>query len=162
MGLVAATALPASAGDSTVTFSITTAGITISEPGSVNLGSVAAGTASVEGQIGPVTVTDLRGTLGGSWNATVVGGDFTTGGGTPAETIPVSNETYYPGSATSTTGSGTFTPGVGGIINVPRSAFTGTELTGNNAVTWNPTFELTIPSAAVAGTYTGTVSQSVA
>src|SRR5262245_36896092 len=88
VGLVAATALPASAADTTVTFSITTAGLTISAPSSASIGSVASGSASISGQIGPVTVTDLRGTLNGSWTASVISTDFTTGGGTSAETIP--------------------------------------------------------------------------
>jgi hypothetical protein len=162
VGILAATALPASAADTTVTFAITTAGLTISAPGAVNIGSVASGSTSISGQIGPVTVTDLRGTLGGSWTATVTGTDFTTGTATPAETIPVLNVSYSPGDATSTTGTGTFTPGPGGIINVPRVAFTGTALTGNNSATWNPTLTVTIPAATVAGTYTGTVTHSVA
>ncbi|WP_405146600.1 hypothetical protein OG589_05090 [Sphaerisporangium sp. NBC_01403] len=162
LGLVAATALPAMAVDTTVTFAITTAGLTISAPGSANIGSVASGSASISGQIGPVTVTDLRGTLNGSWTATVIGTDFTTGGGTGPETIPDINVSYSPGPATATTGTGTFTPGPGGIINVPRVAFTGTALTGNNTATWDPTLTVTIPAAAVAGTYTGTVTHSVA
>lgn len=161
-GLIAATALPASAADTTVTFSITTAGLTISAPDSANIGSVASGATSISGQIGPVTVTDQRGTLNGSWNATVISTDFTTGGGTGPETIPNINNTYSPGPATSTTGTGTFTPGPGGIINVPRVAFTGTALTGNNSATWNPTLTVNIPSATVAGTYSGTVTHSVA
>lgn len=160
--LVAATALPASAADTTVTFSITAGALTIAAPASASLGSVATGTASISGQIGPVTVTDDRGTLNGSWTASVISTDFTTGGGTPAETIPNINNSYSPGPATSTTGTGTFTPGPGGIVNVPQVAFTGTALTGNNSVTWNPTLTVTIPAAAVAGTYTGTVTHSVA
>ncbi|MDN3351840.1 hypothetical protein [Actinomadura sp. DC4] len=162
VGLVAATALPAAAVDTTVTFAITTAGLTISAPGAVNLGEVASGATNVSGQIGPVTVTDLRGTLGGSWTATVTSTDFTTGAATGPETIPAINVSYVPGDATSTTGTGTFTPGPGGILNVPRVAFTGTALTGNNTATWNPTLTITIPAAAVAGTYTGTITHSVA
>ncbi|WP_326645201.1 hypothetical protein OG884_12435 [Streptosporangium sp. NBC_01755] len=160
--LVAATALPALAVDTTVTFSITATGLTINAPGSANLGSVASGAASISGQIGPVTVTDERATLNGSWTATVTGTDFTTGGATGPETISNINLSYSPGAATATTGEGTFTPGPGGIINVPRTAFTGTELTGNNTATWNPTLTVTIPAATVAGTYTGTVTHSVA
>ncbi|MFD8527962.1 hypothetical protein ACFV0L_11195 [Streptosporangium canum] len=160
-GLVAATSLPAVADDTVVTFSITAEGLTVSAPGSANLGPVASGAASVSGQIGPITVTDDRGTLNGSWNATVISTDFTTGEGTGPETIPNINVSYSPGPATATTGTGTFTPGPGGIVNVPRVAFAGTELVGNDSVTWNPTLTVTIPSAAVAGTYSGTVTHSV-
>jgi hypothetical protein len=162
LSLVAATALPALAVDTTVTFSITAAGLTVNAPGSASLGSVASGAASISGQIGPITVTDERATLNGSWTATVIGTDFTTGAATGPETIPDINLTYSPGSATATTGEGTFTPGPGGIINVPRTAFTGADLVGNNTATWNPTLTVTIPAATVAGTYTGTVTHSVA
>ena len=161
LGLAAATALPALAVDTIVTFSITTAGLTINAPGSVNLGSVASGATSISGQIGPVTVTDERATLNGSWNATVTGTDFTTGAGTGPETIGNINVSYSPGAATATTGTGTFTPGPGGIINVPRVAFTGTDLIGNNTATWNPTLTVTIPAGAVGGTYSATVTHSV-
>jgi hypothetical protein len=162
IGLLVATAVPASAADTTVTFSITSAGLTITAPGSVSIGSVGAGATSISGQIGPVTVTDARAALNASWTATVTGTDFTTGGGTPAETIGNINVSYSPGSATSTTGTATFTPGAGGIINVPRTAFTATAITGDNSATWNPTLTVTIPAAAVAGTYSGTVTHSVA
>ncbi|MFC4586397.1 hypothetical protein [Sphaerisporangium corydalis] len=162
LGLSVTAALPAMADDTIVTFSITTAGLTINAPSSANLGSVPSGTTSISGPIGPVTVTDLRGTLNGSWTAVVTGTDFTTGGGTTAETIMVANVSYAPGPATSTTGIGTFTPGPGGIINVPRVAFTGTALQGNNSATWNPTLTVTIPASSVSGTYTGTVTHSVA
>ncbi|MEU8106936.1 hypothetical protein AB0C18_24770 [Nonomuraea muscovyensis] len=162
LGLAAVTASPASAVDTTVTFTITAGELAITAPASVNLASVATGAASVSGEIGPITVTDERGTLDGAWTATVTGTDFTTGGATPSETIGNINLTYAPGDATGTTGTGTFTPGAGGIINVPRTAFTGTALTGNNSATWNPTITLTLPATAVAGTYTGTVTHSVA
>ncbi|GLW22848.1 hypothetical protein DI270_018965 [Microbispora triticiradicis] len=163
LGLMTATALPALAdtADTVVTFTITGGSLTISAPASVNLGSVVSGATSISGQIGPVTVTDQRGTLNGTWTATAISTDFTTGGATPHETIPNINVTYSPGPATATTGTGTFTPGPGGIINVPRVAFTGTELQGNNSATWNPTLTINIPSGTVAGTYTGTVTHSV-
>ncbi|MDP9843641.1 hypothetical protein [Streptosporangium lutulentum] len=161
VGLVTATALPALAVDTVVTFSITTAGLTISAPGTVNLGSVESGTPNISGQIGPVTVTDERATLNGSWTATAISTDFTTGGGTEPETIPNINVSYSPGEATATTGEGTFTPGPGGVLNIPRVAFTGTALTGDNTATWNPTLTVTIPPAAVGGTYSGIITQSV-
>ncbi|MEU0480737.1 hypothetical protein ABZ260_16305 [Streptosporangium sp. NPDC006013] len=161
LSLVAATALPALAVDTIVTFSITSAGLTISAPSTANLGSVASGATSISGEIGPVTVTDDRATLNGSWSASAISTDFTTGAGTGPETIGNINVTYSPGAATATTGQGTFTPGPGGIINVPRVAFTGTALTGDNSATWNPTLTVTIPATAVGGTYSGTVTHSV-
>jgi len=42
------------------------------------------------------------------------------------------------------------------------TAYSGTALVGANTATWNPTLVVNIPAAAVAGTYTGTVTHSVA
>ncbi len=158
--LIAATT--AQAADTTATFTITAGALTITAPASADLGAVAVGAESIDGQLGSVTVTDTRGVLVGEWAATVVGTDFTTGGGTPGETVPSIDVSYSSGSATSTTGVGTFTPGPGGILNVPRVAFTGTGLTGGNSATWNPTLAITLPFSAPAGTYSGTITQSVA
>jgi hypothetical protein len=43
-----------------------------------------------------------------------------------------------------------------------RTAFSAGSVVGNNSVSWNPTVTINIPSAAVAGTYSGTVTHSVA
>ncbi len=123
--------------------------------------------ATLQGTIGPVTVTDLRGTLLGSWTAQVSSTDFTTGGGTANETIPKADAAYASGPATSTSGIGTFVPGqltvlLAQPLTTQITAFTATALVGNNTVTWNPTLRVTIPNSAVAGTYTGTVTHSVA
>ena len=160
-GLASATALPALAVDSSVTFTITGTGMTISVPGAPTLGAVSTGATSTSGQIGPITVTDQRGVLNGAWTATVTSTDFTTGTASPAETIGNINVSYSSGPA-NTTGQGTFTAGDDGIINVPHTAFTGTALVGNNSATWNPTVTVAIPAAAVAGTYTATITHSVA
>lgn len=160
LGLVAATALPAVADDTVVTFTITGGTLTIDAPTSANLGSVVSATTSISGPMGAVTVTDDRGLLDGTWTATAISTDFTTGGATAPETIPNINVTYSPGSGTHT-GTGTFTSGPGGIINVPRVAFTGTDLVGDNTATWNPTLDITIPDGTVVGVYTGTVTHSV-
>ncbi|GAB2463260.1 hypothetical protein GCM10027187_34090 [Streptosporangium sandarakinum] len=163
LGLATVTAPPATAAsdDTIVTFTIDSGDLTINAPDSVDLGSVASDATSISGPMGPVTVTDKRGVLNGSWTATAISTDFTTGAATPPETVPNINVTYTPGAATATTGTGTFTPGPGGIINVPRVAFTGTDLVGDNSATWNPTLTITIPDGRVAGTYTGTVTHSV-
>jgi hypothetical protein len=69
---------------------------------------------------------------------------------------------YAPGAATSTTGAGTFTPGAGGALGTSQTAFTAASETGATSVTWNPTITVTLPSTVVAGTYTGTITHSVA
>ncbi|WP_327321152.1 hypothetical protein OG735_00510 [Streptomyces sp. NBC_01210] len=48
-----------------------------------------------------------------SWTATVSVTSCTTGGGSPAETIPKSRLAYWSGPATAKTGTGTATPGQG-------------------------------------------------
>ncbi|MDG4800037.1 hypothetical protein [Micromonospora sp. WMMD980] len=163
-----ALAAPAVADDADTTVTLTvnaSGGLTITAPASANLGQGTEG-ATVSGQLGPVTVLDQRGSLTPNWTATVISTDFKTGGGTSAETIPNINVEYWSGGATSTAGSGTFTPGQltaadRVIINVPRTAFTHTGGSGNNFATWNPSLLVNIPDGTVQGTYTGTVTHSV-
>ncbi|MFI6822026.1 hypothetical protein ACIBJE_13885 [Micromonospora sp. NPDC050187] len=159
-------ASPALAEDTIVTLTVAAEdGLAITVPATANIGAGNPGD-TVSGQIGPVTVADQRAALNASWNATVIATDFTTGGGTPAETIPNINVLYWSGGATATTGNGTFTPGQPGpgdaqIINVPRTAFSLTGGNGDNSATWNPTLVVNIPGTAVAGVYTGTVTHTV-
>jgi hypothetical protein len=157
----------AAPGDTTVTFSVSGGTLSISVPsGPVGLGSGLPGN-SVTGQLGNVTVTDTRALLTAAWTASVISTNFTTGGGTSAETVPSSAVSYWSGTATSTTGLGTFTPGQASAgqaqtLNVSRTAYSLSGGTGNNSATWNPTLIVAIPSSAVNGTYTGTVTHSVA
>lgn len=164
--IVPSAAYAATTGDTTVTFTITAGALDITVPASVNLGSGAAGE-SITGQMGPVTVTDLRSALTATWTTTVSSTDFTTGGATPAETIPKAAVSYWSGPATATTGTGTFTPGqltalLAQSLSTPVTAFTLTLGVGNNSATWDPSLIVAVPAAAVAGVYTGTVTHSVA
>ncbi len=165
LALSAAFAAPAAADSTTTTVTVAAEGLTVSVPGTADLGSVAPG-ATASGQLGPVTVTDERAELNADWTVSVIATDFTTGGGTGHETIPDINVTYWSGDATATTGLGTFTPGQptagdAQIINVPRTAFSHTGGDGNNSATWNPTVVIAVPATVVAGLYTGTVTHSV-
>ncbi|MFJ6197283.1 hypothetical protein [Micromonospora sp. NPDC092111] len=168
VALAAGFATPAAAapGDTIVTLTVVGAGgLTITVPASANLGTGTEGS-TVSGQLGSVTVLDQRASLTPNWTASVISTDFVTGGGTASETIPSINVTYWSGPATATSGDGTFTPGQptaadAQIINVPRTAFSHTGGTGSNFASWNPTVEVAIPSGAVGGVYTGTVTHSV-
>jgi hypothetical protein len=157
----------AAPGDTTVTFSVSSGSLSISVPaGPVGLGSGTPGN-SITGQLGNVTVTDARALLTAAWTASVISTSFKTGGGTTAETVPASAISYWSGTASSTTGSGTFTPGQASAgqaqtLNVSRTAYTLTGGVGDNSATWNPTLIVAIPASAVNGTYTGTVTHSVA
>ncbi|GAA0821194.1 hypothetical protein GCM10009525_07800 [Streptosporangium amethystogenes subsp. fukuiense] len=154
----------------TVTFTVTAPnGLTITVPnGPVSVGSGTPGN-QISGQLGSITVSDQRAALTATWIATVIAasGGFTTGGGTAAETIATANVSYWSGPATATTGTGTFAPGQANAaaaqtLSASRTAFSKTTGSGNNSATWNPTIVISVPAQAVTGTYTGTVSHSVA
>jgi hypothetical protein len=162
VALLVAAALPAAAAETATTFQVASGGLAISAPTSANLGSGAAG-GSVSASLGQVRVDDTRGVLLGTYAARVSSTDFTTGGGTEAETIAAANAAY--------TG-GLVTPG-GTVVctsllvaeplaNTTKVAMNATGATGTNSCTWNPTIAVTLPAASVAGTYTGTITHSVA
>jgi hypothetical protein len=163
--LLLAFAAPASAQDTTVTFTVQAGSLAISVPGAADLGTVDPGVTQ-SGQIGTVTVTDERAALSASWTASVASTEFTTGGGTASETIPNTAVSYWSGPATATTGTGTFTPGQAAagdavVLSEQRTAFSLTGGVGSNTASWNPTLVIDVPAAAVVGTYTGTVTHTV-
>jgi hypothetical protein len=142
-----------------VTFTITTGALTMTAPVSANLGSGAPGT-TITGAMGTMTVTDDRALLTASWTTTASSTDWTTGGGTPAETIPATDVGYDPGSIT-TTGTITATGTPITLSGTAAPVVTGTAGVGNNTASWNANLAVAVPAAAVSGTYTGTVTQSV-
>ena len=161
MGLMAP---PASAapGDTITTFSITGGALTISVPAStVNLGSTGAGSTTFSGQLGNTSVTDQRGALLAAWTVTVSSTDFVTGGASANETVAKAGISYSSGAASATTGTGAFVPGVipSLALATPGPTWAGV---GVNSATWNPTLSFVLQGAQVAGTYTGTINQSVA
>jgi hypothetical protein len=167
---VSATVGPACAsttGNTATTFSVTGGTLAITVPTStVNLGSASPG-AQITAQLGTVQVTDARALLTAAWTSSVTSTSFTTGGGTGPETIANSSASYWSGPTTTTTGSGTFTPGQANsaaavTLAASRTAFTLTAGAGDNSASWNPTLSISVPAAAVVGTYTGTVTHSVA
>jgi hypothetical protein len=166
VGTVAAApiAAQASAGPTTTTFGVTGGSLSITTPTSVNIGSVAAGAASISGSLGTVTVTDQRANLLGSWATSVISGAFTTGGATANETIAASNVGYTPGATTAKSGLATFTAGSTGLSNIStaQTAYTASGELGVTSVSWAPNVSVTLPSTTVAGTYTGTITHSVA
>jgi hypothetical protein len=158
----------ATTGTTTTTFTLTGGSLSITAPGTtVNLGSASVAASTVTGQLGTVSVSDSRGLLTGSWTSTALSSKFTTGGGTAAETIAATNVSYWSGAATATSGVGTLlgsqlTSGLAVVVSAAQTAFTGGSLVGDNSASWNPTLVVTIPAAAVVGTYTGTVTHTVA
>ena len=160
--VVPAGPLAAGTGSTTTTFTISTGTLSISVPPTANMGTVASGSTHVSSLLGDVQVTDLRASLAGSWVTTVSSTDFVTGGGTGAETVPNSDVTYDPGDIVSSSGTATFTPGTPGTLAAPRTAFSATSEVGDTVATWDPQITIQIPPGAVNGTYTGTITHSVA
>jgi hypothetical protein len=130
-----ATAQAGSDPDTTVTFAVTSGALTMTAPSAANLGSGAPGS-TISGALGSVSVSDNRALLSASWTVTASASNFTTGTGTPAETIPAGDVSYAPG-------------------------VTGSSGSGDNSASWDPTISVAVPVAAVNGTYTGVISHSV-
>ena len=135
--------------------------VSITAPASASLGSAAPG-GTASGSLGIVQVTDERGGVAG-WTATTSATDFTTGGGTTAETIPASDVQYLISGFTSTTGSASFTPTpVTDLSGTAQAVVTATNVNGDNSAAWNPVIRVSVPSGAVAGTYSAIITHSVA
>jgi hypothetical protein len=162
-------ATPAANADAagTVTFTLTGGALSISAPASTSLGTGAAG-GTLSAALGTVTVTDARALLLASWTASVSTTSFTTGSATAAETIAASKVSYASGIATAQTGAslvllpGQLTTLLAAPMTSSVTAFSLTAGIGSNSASWNPTIIVSVPAAAVAGSYTGTITHSVA
>jgi|SRR5581483_610360 len=150
-----------------VTASPAEAALAITVPTSTNLGSASITSASLTAHLGTVTVTDDR-KLGLSWTATVSCTNFTTGGATAPETIPKVFLSYWSGPATATSGltiaiPGQLTAAQATNLGTSHTAFSATGIAlVTNSASWNPTLIVNVPAGIVAGTYTGTITHSVA
>jgi hypothetical protein len=149
-------AIPAGAVSTSVTFTLTSGALSMSVPVSANLGSGAPGT-DISAPIGAANVTDDRALLSASWTVTVASTDFANGG----STIPATDADYTVGTIT-TTGTITVTGTNVTMSNSPQVVLTGSAGVGNNTASWDPTITVHAPAGAVSGSYTGTVTHSVA
>jgi hypothetical protein len=159
-------AASAATADTTATFTVQAGGLAITVPTStvaLNTGTINTGATSASGQLGPVTVTDTRGTMGAVWTATWSSTTFLTGTGSANEAVAFDHIFYASGPATATSGTGTFAP----LTSTPMSAAPAGRTVswaagmGNNSATWDPTLSFNLLSTQVAGTYTGTITHSV-
>ncbi|MEV4185435.1 hypothetical protein AB0J28_28840 [Streptosporangium canum] len=138
----------------------------ITVPASASLGSGVVGS-TISASLGTVTVVDSRGGVP-PWTATVSATDFTTGGGSPAQTIAKANVTYWSGPSTASSGGGSRTAGQNTAaqmvsLSAPAIAFRGRKQAGvPSSTSWEPTLVVTIPPLAAAGLYTGVITHSVA
>ncbi|MGI5213009.1 hypothetical protein ACQEUR_08505 [Plantactinospora sp. CA-290183] len=154
--------------ETVITFTVAQAELTIDAPDQVNLGAAFPGE-EVEGQIGPIRVSDQRAAPVATWTVTVTATDFIRVGNTglPEEDLPPGLVEYWSGPLLASTGTGTFLPGQlteeqEVTLDQARVALRKTSGAGVNTATFNPTLEIDIPDTAVAGTYQGTVTHSVA
>jgi len=148
----------AHAGPTTTTFTLTGGSLSISSPATANLGSAAAGALTLTGSLGQNTVTDTRGALLG-WTASVISTDFA---GPSETTVSAASASYAPGTV-SKTGTVTALPGAGAPMLVSQPAVVATAVIGNNTASWTPNVTVTLLQAqSLAGTYTATVTHSVA
>ena len=157
-------AMTSPAADTPVTFTVEGSGIAVTAPvDSVALSNPDIG-ATASGSLGIVEVTDSQGLDGGTWNAIASTTAFTTGTATDAETIPITDVGYAPASL-SHTGTVTLTPTTitiagGGLTGSP-TVIAATDITGNNTGSWNPVISVFVPTTAVIGDYSGTITESV-
>jgi uncharacterized repeat protein (TIGR01451 family) len=134
--------------------------LSITAPASASLGSAAPG-GTAAASLGIVQVTDGRAGVAG-WTVTTSATDFTTGVGNAAETIPVHDARYLISGFTSTTGSATFTPTPATVLaSTPQAVVAATNVDGDNSAAWNPVIQVSVPSGAVGGAYTATITHSV-
>lgn len=173
LGLTAAamgaglSATPASA--TSVTFTITGGSLAIAQPASVTLtggGSALLG-ASVSGALGETTVTDQRNGVAG-WTTKVHGTTFTNG----TTDIAIASVKAFVPVAPAMVVTGTVLPsqgtaldaltGVAVAAEAPGTPLvTATAVLGNNTVVYTPHISIPIPTTATAGTYSGTITQTV-
>ncbi|PJM97453.1 hypothetical protein CG719_00635 [Streptomyces sp. CB01373] len=164
--VLAAVTPSAQAQDTAVTFTVQGGALAVSTPASAALSNTTFG-GTATGQLGAVTVNDLRGVVPAPWTATVTSTAFTTGAGGANQSIPDSDVEYWSGPATSTNGSGTFTPGqptaaAAVALSSAQTAFAHTAGGGANSASWDPTVIVNVPSTVASGAYTGTITHSVA
>jgi hypothetical protein len=150
-----------SAGDpnTTVTFTVTSGALSMTAPTASDLGSGAPGS-TISSDLGQVKVTDDRALLSAAWTATASATSFTTGAGTPSETITASHVNYNPGEIT-TTGTITVTGTTITLSGSPQTVVAGTAGVGNNTASWDPGLVVSVPASNAGGVYTGTLTQSV-
>jgi hypothetical protein len=158
---LATPAMAATTGDTTVNFTLTGGLLSVTVPASATLGSaLTGGVATPSGALGVVTVADGRGGVA-AWTATVTTTSFTSAENIGLPVLPA-GVSYAPGSPTASTGIAIFTPGIAGAIGATKAAIVTTGVSGNNSLSWNPTITVAVPASAIVGTYSGTITHSVA
>lgn len=186
-GFLAPSAASATDSDpTTVTFTLADGGLSIAVATTADPVVLTAGTTddtSIGGSLPATTVTDARNSSTAGWTVTGASTAFAS----TADSIPATNVTITVplvdveatlSGGPSTALAGVFTGGsVAGDPGGTIGRLTGTDLTtvlgtlplvgglmsnASNSVTYNPTVSIRIPADTTAGTYTGTITQTVA
>lgn len=156
----ASPALAAGSGTTVITFTVSAGTLDITVPaGPVSIGTVTPSTSAQT--IGPtplgnVEVLDNRGGTAG-WTATVSGTNFVG-----PSTVPIGAASYTTPTATVTGTATVANTSVNPLTNAPSNVQVATAVSGINTATWNPTITIVIPANTLAGTYTSTLTHSVA
>jgi hypothetical protein len=145
----------------TITFTVTTGALTLSVPSSATLGSGAPNTTIGPAAIGPCSVVDLRAQNPASWTVTAAQTDFDNITRTGAPLIPATAASYLPGSFSVIGTINVVAHNISSLTNTEQDVLTATGGVGNTTTSWDPTVAVFVPSTAVGGTYTGTLTQSV-
>jgi hypothetical protein len=158
---LAVPAFAAPAAGTPVTVEVTGGDLTISAPTvSADLGSVISSVNDqvVRALLGNVAVTDNRaGTVG--WTATASATDFT---GPQTISTTTGGLVVYTAPQATVTGTATVTPSTESTLNPGGRVQDATAVNGSNTATWDPTIAVTIPANALAGTYSSSITHSVA
>jgi hypothetical protein len=110
---------------------------------------------AISGPLGVVSVTDNRGgTIG--WTASVISTAFS---GLVA--VAALNISYAAGTITGA-GAATFTATAGANLTGVVPVVAASLVTGANSASWNPTITVQTPSGLAVGTYSATITHSVA
>ena len=154
--LLVGLALPASADDTTTTFTLTGGELTLSVSPTAALTDEASGVDAntITGTLGAVTVTDARGGTAG-WVTSAASSTFTGAG------LSVSDDVAYSTGTVTETGTNSIAPASALSIATVQSVATATAVSGNNPAAWDPTLDVSMPAGSLAGDYTGTVTTSL-
>jgi hypothetical protein len=157
-----------------VTFSVTGNGLTLSVPTNPGVtlpaATLALGAASVSGPLNTTTVSDLRGVIGATWSVGVTGSGFAGSGTAAGFTIPAGNASMWLTATDIASGAS-----LGEVLNVANTAtqatpasvggaaslVAGTTGLNTGSMTYTPQISVSIPTNAPAGSYSGSVTQTV-
>jgi hypothetical protein len=161
----AATAFAQSTGDTTGTATITGGQLILGSVGAVSFSGTLNGLDQTLTSSNSLAVTDATGS-GNGWNLTVVGTQFTTGGGAPH--VLAATALTITGVTAAASGTGTVTTPTNGVTYpfvVPASTatkfFNAAANTGMGAFDLTASYNVSVPASAFAGNYTSTLTVSL-